>query len=91
MTQNSNKREALCGVGCDEAIVFDNPDYDDAIIGYTIDCQAVYDYELMVLSLMEHDEMTEEDAVEFLDYNTFRVLPYAGENAPIIMIHLPEP
>ena len=86
-----NKREMLCDVGCEEAIVFDNPDFDDAIIGYTSDCQAVYDYELMVASLMEQDGMTEEDAVDFIDYNTIRVLPYAGENAPIIMIHLPEP
>ena len=60
MTQNINKREALCDVGCDEAIVFDSPSFDEAIIGYTIDCQAVYDYELMVLSLMEQDGITEQ-------------------------------
>lgn len=86
-----SKREQLCDAGCEEAIVFDNPDYDDAIIGYTTDCCAVYDYDQMVVSLMEQDGMTEEEAVDFIDYNTIRSLPYAGENAPIIMIKLPDP
>ena len=29
--------------------------------------------------------MTYLEAVEFIDYNTIRVIPYAGEYAPIIM------
>ena len=90
MTQRIDKREALCDAGCSESIVFDNPDFDDAIIGYTTDGCVVYDYELMVISLMEEDGITEDEAVDFIDYNTIRSLPYAGEYAPIIMIHLPE-
>lgn len=45
----------------------------------------MYDYNLMVKSLMENDNMSDDEAVEFIDYNTVRSLPYAGEHAPIIM------
>ena len=39
----------------------------------------------MVKSLMENDNMSDDEAVEFIDYNTVRSLPYAGKHAPIIM------
>lgn len=38
----------------------------------------------MVSCLMENDDMTEEEAVEFIEYNTIRSLPYYDE-APIIV------
>ena len=38
----------------------------------------------MVEHLMEEDEMEEEEAIEFIDYNTIRALPYMGDNVPII-------
>ena len=34
--------------------------------------------------------MTAEDAIEWIEYNTIRSLPYAGENAPIVMYRLYE-
>lgn len=34
---------------------------------------------------MEHDGMTYEEAVEWLDYNTVRSVPYMGEFKPIII------
>ena len=34
---------------------------------------------------MEQDGMSYEEAVEFIDYNTCRAIPYAGHNAPIVM------
>jgi hypothetical protein len=34
---------------------------------------------------MEEEEFTEEEAIEWIDYNTIRALPYMGEKAPIIM------
>lgn len=47
----------------------------------------VYDYNKMVIDLMETENMTEDEAVEFIDYNTFRSLPYYGHNAPIVLIN----
>ena len=81
-------RQLLLDMGYENCIVFENPDYDSAIIGVTIDGQVVYDFDKMVVSLMETDNMDETSAIEFIEYNTIRSLPYAGEGAPVIMYRL---
>ena len=83
-------RELICELGYEDAIVFDNPDFDDAIIGVTDDSRIVYDYDKMVESLARQDSITELEAIEFIDYNTLRAIPYAGEYAPIVMYRLGE-
>ena len=69
----------------EDAIVFDNMSYDGSIVGVTTDGRVVYDYDKMVEELMQDEEWSYEDAAEWIDYNTIRALPYAGENGPIIM------
>jgi hypothetical protein len=69
----------------EDAIVFDNMSYDGSIIGVTTDGRVVYDYDKMVEELMQDEDWSYEDAVEWIEYNTIRALPYAGENGPIIM------
>lgn len=59
--------------------------YDDALIGVTTDDRAVYDYEKMVQWLIDTENYTEEEAVEWIDYNTIRALPYMGTDGPIIV------
>lgn len=88
--QRSN-RDLLVELGCEDVIVFENPSYDRAIIGVNEDfTRAVYDFDLMVESLMEDgDDMSYEDAVEFIEYNTIRALPYI-QNSPIIVRRLTE-
>ena len=83
-----SKRDILCEMGYEDAVVFDNPDYDDAIIGVTDEGCVVYDFDAMVKILVERDGMDETEAIEFIEYNTIRALPYAGENPPIIMTQL---
>lgn len=69
----------------DEAIVFDNPSYETVIVGYDIHTnRIIYDYQLMIDYLIENEQMSEEEAVEFIDFNTIRSLDYI-ENAPIIL------
>ena len=68
-----------------QASIFVNPDFDDAIIGITTDDRVVYDYDLMIESLAKKDNMSLDEAQEFIDYNTVRTLPYMP-NAPVIMI-----
>lgn len=69
----------------DEMIVFDNPSYETAIVGYDIHTnRIIYDYQLMIDYLIENEQMSEEEAVEFIDFNTIRSLDYI-ENAPIIL------
>lgn len=72
----------------EDALVFDNLSYDGAIIGYTTNGKVVYDFDKMVEELMHDEDWSYEDAVEWIEFNTIRSLPYAGENAPIIMYRL---
>lgn len=83
-----DNREILADAGYEDAIVFENPDYDEAIVGVTDEGSVVYDFNKMVDHLVEHDGMTREEAVEFIEYNAVRALPYVGEGAPIIITML---
>ena len=72
-------REILTDMGYADSIVFANPDYDDAIIGISHDDRVIYDYDLMLEHLIVHKNMTDEEAADFISYNTMRIIPYAGE------------
>lgn len=68
----------------EDAIVFDNYAYDNSIIGVSTDGRVVYSYEKMVQELMSDEGMSEMEAIEWIDYNTIRAIPYGGEFAPIV-------
>ena len=78
-------RDILNELDYENLIVFENPDYDDAIIGVSHDDRVIYDYDKMVEHLVNYDQMSVEEAADFISYDTMRALPYAGECAPIIM------
>lgn len=84
---NQRIRDALCDMGHEDALLFDNPDYDEAIVGVTDEGQVVYDYDKMAQILVERDGMEELEAIEWIEYNTIRSLPYF-ENPPIVMNRL---
>lgn len=76
--------ERIVDAGFEDVIVFDTPAYDDALLGVDTENRAVYDYNKMIEGLMTVDGMSEEDAVEWIDYNTICSLPYVP-GAPIIV------
>ena len=78
-------REKLLDAGWDDVVILENYSYDDALVGVTEDGRAVYDFDKMVKWLMDEEYWTEEEAVEWIEYNTIRALPYMGPSAPIIM------
>lgn len=80
--------ELLLENGYEGTIILSNYSYDTALIGVSEDGRAIYDYDLMVEYLVMEDDFTEEEAADFISYNTIRALPYAGEGAPIIMYRL---
>lgn len=86
MAINKDIRSELC----EDAIVFNNPSFDNSIIGVTTDGQAVYDYEKMVEELMKDEDVSEQESIDWIEYNTIRALPYAGEMKPIIMFTFKE-
>lgn len=79
-----SKREQICEMGFEDAVVFESPDFDEAIIGVSEDGRVVYDYDIMVEQLSRQDNMSTEEAIEFIEYNTIRSLAYI-ENPPIII------
>lgn len=84
-----NASERLADYGYEDVVIFENPSYDSALIGVSEDNRAIYDFEAMVDWLIQNDGFSYEDAVEFIEYNTIRALPYAGASAPIVMYRLP--
>lgn len=77
-----------------EATMFQSPDFYEAIIGYTFNDAdlpvLVYNYNIMVESLASEyyddgDPVT--DAIEWINYNTLRTLPYMPEAGRPIIIY----
>ena len=74
----------------DDTIVFDNPAFDNSIIGITTDGQAVYGYNKMVVELMCDENISEQEAIDWIEFNTLRAIPYAGDMAPIVIFTFKE-
>ena len=90
--QSSNtltNRERLCDLGYEDSVIFDFPDYDDAIVGVTDDGRVVYDYEKMVQCLSEELQISPIEAIDYIEFNTIRALAYQ-EDGPIIIHTLQE-
>ena len=86
MEKKRPRRDLLNELSLEDSIVFENPDYDAAIIGYDENSgRIIYDFEKMAECLMDEDDMSYEDAIDFISYNTLRALPYAGADGPIVM------
>lgn len=77
--------EKILAAGYEGVMLLKDYSYDDALIGVTEDGRAVYDFDKMVAWLVETEGLTELDAIEWIEYNTIRALPYFGPDAPIIM------
>lgn len=80
--------DKILEAGYEDVIILKDFSYDSALIGVSDDNRAIYDYDLMVEWLMEKEGWSEEESVEWIEYNTIRSLPYAGSRAPIIMHRL---
>ncbi len=80
-----NAEERLLDAGYDGIKYLTNYSYDDALIGVSEDGRAIYDYDKMVEWLVLNEGFEPSEAMEWIDYNTIRALPYMGSDAPIIM------
>jgi len=79
--------ELLSENGYDDVVVFDNPAYEGALVGVSQDNRAIYEMGKMVESLVEQSGMTQDEAIEFIEYNTIRACDYIA-NSPIVMYDL---
>ena len=82
--------ERILNSGYEDVTYLTNYSYDDALVGISYDNRAIYDFNKMVEWLMHVEHFTETEAIEWIEYNTIRALPYMGPGAPIIMYSLEE-
>lgn len=77
-------REYLEAQGHEGTVFFENPSFVKAITGITDSEQLIYDYDLMIAAAMEEEGWDAESAIEWIDYNTLRSIPYMGCYHPIV-------
>lgn len=82
MDLNKTKRELIIEMFADTDDILFADGLDDAIIGFDQNLwKVVYSRNMCVECIMKEDDMSEEDALEHLEYNTFNA--YVGDNTPI--------
>ena len=84
-----NAEERLLEYGYEGVKFLVNESYDDALIGVSDDNRAIYDFNKMIEWLIKEYGWSDMEAIEWIEMNTLRALPYMGEDAPIIMYGLP--
>jgi hypothetical protein len=92
MELNAIKNE-LINMGFENSILFENPSYEDAIIGISDEGRVCYSYSKMIESLANEsdDEDAAIDAEDFISYNTLRALEYMPKDIrPIVVNDLEE-
>lgn len=70
----------------EDALRFENPSFDNSIVAVDYDRRLIYDYDLMVEELMKQDDMSGEEAIDFISYNTLRSLDYMTDKKKPIVI-----
>lgn len=81
----------LLELGAEGSPILKNPGYDSAILGVDVlTGRVVYSYGKMVEYLVEKEGFSEEEAQEWIEFNTLRALPYGGAKAPIVIQTLPQ-
>ena len=68
----------------EKTILYRNPDFSTAIIGISDSYHVVYDYNKMIEHLMTYEGWSEEESIEWIDYNTLRAYTSEGK-MPIVM------
>lgn len=81
-------QEKLINAGYENVVYLVNYSYDDALIGVSEDNRAIYDFTKMIEWLVFNEGFEPSEAIEWIEYNTIRALPYMGNDAPIIMYPL---
>ena len=89
-----NARQRLIDAGCEDAVLFEHPTYDDALIGVDSNGRAVYDYGKMMEWMVDVEGLDVEAADDWICYNTLRALPWIDKAtdgmAPIVLFSIDE-
>ena len=69
----------------DDVLIFTNFEYDDALIGVTMDNRAVYSFNKMIDCIIKEEGLSDIEAIERIEYDIAESLVDLGGKAPIIM------
>lgn len=83
-------KQKLIDAGYSDALVFENPSFSDSFVGVTHDGRAVYNYDQMIVDLMYEEGCSEEEAIDWIEYNTIRSIGYWGPKAPVVIHSIEE-
>ena len=61
-------------------VILEGDEFAGGAVGISQDNHVVYDCEKLIESLMDYNSWTFEEAVEWINYNTLRALPYMKSN-----------
>lgn len=78
------KEKSLCEYH-DDVLIFANFEYDDALIGVTMDNRAVYSFDKMIECIIKEEGLSDIEAIERIEYDIAESLADIGGKAPIIM------
>lgn len=78
-------KEKLIDYGYEDVKLLSYYTFDDALIGVIHDNRVVYDYNKMIEWLINYDHCNEDEAADWIDYNTRKEIGCLGEDSPIIL------
>ena len=88
MTNDDIRSQLVYFSNSDDTILLEGDEFADGAIGVTDDGHIVYGYFALVDALMDAWSCTEEEAMEYLGFNTIRSLPYMKtEGIPPIIVY----
>lgn len=68
----------------EKVILYRNPNFSTAIVGMSDDYRVVYDYNKMIEHLITYEGWSEQEAIDWIDFNTLRTYTSEGQ-MPIVM------
>ena len=64
------------------SIILEGDEYADGEVGISNDGQVIYDYEKLVAALSKAWDCTAEEAIEWIEFNPIRSIPYMKSYGP---------
>lgn len=69
-----------------DSIIFDNPAFDNSIVGISSEGNIVYDLNKMVEELAADDNISTDEAFDFVSYDTMRLLQYISDGKKPVIV-----
>lgn len=69
-----------------DSIILNDPAFDNSIVGISSEYNLIYDLNKMIVELSEDNGISTDEAYEFIDQDTMRILPYIKESTKPVIV-----